>query len=88
MPPTRSGGFFNNRLNTLFIFVRVIFWKIMINIFSLLYSPEHDLVLNQLRYILVVWSGMGVASNVIAGMHRKRVNIQLILLKYDFTVRQ
>lgn len=26
LPPRRSGGFFNNRLNTLFIFVRVIFF--------------------------------------------------------------
>ena len=42
--------------------------------------------LNRQRYILVGWSGVGVARNVIAGMPRERVNIQLILLKYDFTV--
>ena len=56
--------------------------------FSLSYSPEHDLSSNWQRYILVGWSGVEVAGNVITGMHRERVNIQLILLKYDFTVRQ
>lgn len=56
--------------------------------FSLSYSPEHDLSSNWQRYILVGWSGVEVAGDVITGMHRERVNIQLILLKYDFTVRQ
>lgn len=53
-----------------------------------MHFPIDDLFINQLRYILVGWDRVGVTNIVIAGMHRERVNIQLILLKYDFTVRQ
>lgn len=54
--------------------------------FSLLHFSAHDLFLNQLRYILVGWGGVGVADIFISGMHRERVSIPLILLKYDFSI--
>lgn len=60
----------------------ILFWKITIwkTYFFLLHFPIYDLFPSLLRH--------GESSIVITGMHRERINSQLIFLKLNFTIKQ